>query len=455
MVVAEPQTVSRWNAQNFRNFLNKAATMTNSRRFSTLFLVLIACSVCYAQQQQQQAQETNAPAGTDQARLEALRAKGGEALYNLDYEEARRIFSQIQHDFPDHPAGPQSLAASLWLQTMNESRRLQSALYNSKSFYAKNEDKVDPKIVEAFKEYTRQAKQLAEARLKQNPNDIEALYYLGSITGLQAAFAGAVERRFMAALRNGMDSVDYHRKVLKLDPNCHDAEVTIGLYQYVLGTLPFPVKLVLKVGGMSGSKKKGLETLERVVAEGQKANDDARVMLIALYKREKRYADALKYARELAEKYPRNYLFKLETADAVVLQAALDRKAGKDTASAEAEASAVFDTLLREVPGRAPTPQRALLALDLIHYRYGEALFALGQFDRASQQFMAAAKARDAAPGLISMAYLRAGQSLDLTGKRPEAVAAYNAVLGRPDVFDMYDEARRGLRAPYTTKELK
>jgi tetratricopeptide (TPR) repeat protein len=419
--------------------------MTNLRRYNALFLVLFACTICSAQQQSAQT-----PAGADatRTRFDALRTRGGEALYNLDYEEARRIFNELQRDFPDNPAGPQSLAASLWLQTLNESRRLQSSLYNSKSFYAKSEDKVDPKLIEQFKVYTREAKARAEARLKQNPSDIEALYALGQITGLQAAFAGAVERRFMAALRNGMDSVDYHRKVLKLDPNFHDAEVNIGLYEYVLGSLSFPVRLMLKVGGMSGSKKKGLATLERVVAQGTRANDDARVLLITLYKRDKRYPDALRYARELAEKYPRNYLFKLEVADALVTQAVIDRKAGQDTAAAEREAFGIFDELLHETAGRALTSA----ALDLIHYRYGEALFAVGQFDRASQQFLAAAKARDAAPGLISMAYLRAGQSLDLTGKRTEAVSAYNAVLSRPDVFDMYSEAQRGLHAPYVNK---
>jgi Tetratricopeptide repeat len=427
------------------------------RRTSTLLFVLIACSLCYAQQQAQGdgASPAAQPQQTDQTHLDELRAKGGEALYNLDYDEARRIFTQIQHEFPDSPAGPQSLAASLWVQTLNESRRLQSSLYNSKSFYAKSEDKVDPKVIQAFKDYTQQAKQLAEAKLKKDPNDIEALYALGQITGLQAAFTGAVERRFMAALRNGMDSVDYHRKVLKLDPNFHDAEVNLGLYEYVLGSLSFPVRLVLKVGGMSGSKKKGLATLERVVTDGKRANDDARMLLITLYKREKRYPEALRYARELAAKYQRNYLFKLEVADALIVQSVLDRKTGKDTTAAEQEAFGIFDALSNELPARAASTPHIALALDLIHYRYGEALFALGQFDRASQQFMTAARARDAAPGLVSMAYLRAGQSFDLTGKRPEAVAAYNAVLGRPDVFDMYDEARRGIRAPYTSKEQK
>ncbi|HEX8069857.1 MAG TPA: hypothetical protein VF546_07900 [Pyrinomonadaceae bacterium] len=427
--------------------------MINSRRFRALLFVLFACSLCYAQQQPAQpaaAAPAAADASTDAARahFDELRARGSEALYNLDYEEARRIFTEMQRDYPESPAGPQSLASSLWLQTLNESRRLQSALYNSKSFYAKSEDKVAPKTIEQFKAYTREAKARAEARLKQDPNDIDALYALGQITGLQAAFAGAVERRFMAALRNGMDSVDYHRKVLKLDPNFHDAEITIGLYEYVLGSLSFPVRLMLKVGGMSGSKKKGLARLEGVVANGTRANDDARVLLITLYKREKRYPDALRYARELAEKYRRNYLFKLEVADALIAQSVVDRKAGQDTTAAEAEAFGIFDTMLHETAGRALTSA----ALDLIHYRYGEALFAVGQFERASQQFLAATKARDAAPGLISMAYLRAGQSLDLTGKRTEAVSAYNAVLSRPDVFDMYSEAQRGLHAPYVNK---
>ena len=94
----------------------------------------------------------------------------------------------------------------------------------------------------------------------------------------------------------------------------------------------------------------------------------------------------------------------------------------------------------------------AARAVDLIHYRYGESLFALGRFDRAAEQFMAAAKTRNAAPALVSMAYLRAAQALDLSGKRNEAVTAYNAVLVRPDVYDMYAEAQRGLHSPYTMK---
>ena len=141
---------------------------------------------------------------------------------------------------------------------------------------------------------------------KLNRRDTEALYYLGATEGLKAAFEGAVERSFMSALRNGSDSVDRHREVIKLEPAFHDAEITIGMYDYIVGSLPLPVKLLATIGGIRGSKKRGLATLERVAREGNWARDDAKVLLIALFKREKRYTEALALARELAAKYPRN-----------------------------------------------------------------------------------------------------------------------------------------------------
>lgn len=377
------------------------------------------------------------------ARVDELRRAGVLALYNLDYEGAQKSFAEIARLYPEHPAGPHLLATGLWLKTLNSSRRLQSGLYNTESFYKESEEKTDPKVVAQFRELTRTARTLAEARLKKNPKDVEALYYLGSTQGIRAAFAAAVERSFMSALRAGSDAVDKHREVLKLDPDFHDAELTIGMYEYVAGSLPPLVKVIATFTGNRGSKKKGLAILERVVTEGQWANDEARVILLTFYKREKRYADALKYARELATKYPRNYLFKLETADALVSQAAVERRAGNAAAMAnyEREAFAMFDSLLRE---RAAARQ-----LDQIHFQYGEALFVAGQHERAAKEFLAAATVVGAEKNLATFARLRAAQSLDLAGKRTDALAQYKLVLESPNVYDSHDEAKRGLKEPF------
>lgn len=429
-------------------------------KFLTLIMVAtFAAAPTGAQTAKVAAPPTNAPtagAEFDRRRFDALRAEGFEALYNLDYEHARQRFKEIVRLYPDHPAGPQFLAASLWLKTLNESRRLQSSLYNNEDFYAEKDDQADAKSVAEFRELTRQAKALVEARLKRDPKDVEALYYLGAIEGLKAAFAGAVERSFMSALRSGSDAVEHHRDVLKLDPNFHDAEVSIGMYDYVTGTLPLPIKLMAAIGGIRGSKKKGLATLERVARDGVWAQDDARVLLIALYKREKRFADSYTAANELALKYPRNYIFKMEAADALVSQAAAERATNPEAAKkSETQAFAIFDTLLGSEHTTAPhqgttgATNAPRPPLDFVHYSYGEALLVAGQPERAAKELLAAASLPNIEATLATRSRLLAAQSLDVAGKRAEAIAQYKAVLARPNVFDSHGEAQRGLKEPY------
>ena len=390
---------------------------------------------------------------SDRARMESLHQAGAEALYNLDYEGARKQFKEIARLFPDYPAGQQFLAASLWIETLYETRRLQSSLYDTHSFYSKNEDKVDPRIVEQFRSWIREAKRLAEARRKQNPRDIEALYYLGSIQGLKASFEEAVERRHFAAMRDGSDAVDFHRDVVRLDPSFHDAEITIGLYDYAVGSLPLAVKVIIGIGGIRGSKKRGLATLERVAKDGRWARDDAKSLLLVLYTREKRFAEALAIAQELGAKYPRNYLFRLEAADALVSQAAQEREANHAaaTSAAETEAFATFESLLRDRALR----DTAARSLDLIHFKYGEALMTAGQLERAAKEFLAAAEVKSAEQGLATMAHLYAAHALDLAGKRNDALAQYRVVLSRPDVYDAHEEAEEGLKEAFKKEVVK
>jgi tetratricopeptide (TPR) repeat protein len=381
--------------------------------------------------------------------INELREKGFEAAYNLDYQTAERYFKEIVRLYPEHPAGPQFLAANLWLKTLNDSRRLQTSLYGSDSFYADNEDKADPQVVNQFRDWTRQAKFLAEARLKKDPRDKEALYFLGTTEGLKAAFAAAVERRFIAALREGSRSVDRHRDVLKIDPTFIDAELTIGLYDYVAGGLPLPIKILASVTGVRGSQLRGVETLKRVANKAQWASDDAKVLLIAIHKYEKRYKEALALTKELSSKYPRNYLFKLEVADSLVLQAAEERKTNPTLATQlEKEAFGIFNELLRN-----KTVRQVARSLDLIHYKYGEALQASGQLERAANEFLSAATATGAEERLSTMSYLRAAQTLDLIGRREKALANYRTVLQRPNVYDSRNQAERGIREPYKLKD--
>jgi tetratricopeptide (TPR) repeat protein len=410
-------------------------------RFICVLLVLVVLASTAV------SQTKNTLSETDRARFDALRRSGLDALYDLDYEKARKDFSELARLFPDHPAGPQLLAARVWIKTLYETRRLQSSLYSSESFYTQGDDKVDAKVVAEFRNLTREAKRLAEARLKQNPKDIEALDVLAATAGLKASFEEAVERRHFAALRDGDNAVDHHREVLKLEPNFVDAELTVGLYEYVVGSLPLPIKIIAGITGFRGSKKRGLSLIEHVAKEGKWSRDDAKTLLIVLYTREERFADALALARDLSAKYPRNYLFRLEAADALVAQAAVERKARNSAAAARAEreAFATFDDLLRDRSVRETVSR----ALDLVHFKYGEVLLMAGQADRAAKEFLAATTIERAEASLVTMAHLYAARAFDLAGKRDDALSQYREVLTRPDIYAAHDEAKKGLRQPY------
>lgn len=418
-------------------------------KYLVVFILLLSTTISAPAQQPSSPWLTD----TERARFEELRRSGLEALYNIDYDKAQRDFKEIVQLFPNHPGGYQLLAARLWIKTLYESRRLQGSLYSSESFYASGDDKVDPKIVTEFRNLTREAKRLAEAKLKQEPKNIEALDFLANTEGLKASFEEAVERRHFAALRDGNDAVNHHREVLKLDPKYIDAQITIGLYEYVVGSLPLPVKILAGATGYRGSKKRGLAMLEQVAKEGRWSRDDAKTVLVLLYRREKRFEDLLKITRELSAKYPRNYLLRLETADALVSLAAVKRKQNdlEGAAQAEKEAFATFDELLRDKAVR----DAAARSLDLIHFKYGEVLMEAGHHDRAAKEFLAATRVDRAEPGLITMAHLYAARSYDVAGKRDEALGQYKEVLSRPNVYDAHEEAKKGLKQAFKAEQAR
>jgi tetratricopeptide (TPR) repeat protein len=371
-----------------------------------------------------------------------LRRAGNAALYNIDYAVAREKFEQIKKLQPQHPAGDLYLATTIWLEHLNKSRRLQTGLYgDDSSFYAGADkakedtegDAVDPAVDRAFRDRMAQAKTKALALVARNRNDSDAQYFLGAYYGVMAAFEASVARKFFAAMRNGSRSVDAHEKVLKLRPDYYDAYLSVGMYDYIVGNLPFMYKALATIAGVRGNKKRGIERLQTIIAKDVATADDARLMLQAIYRNEKRYDEALALLRELSAKYPRSYLLKLETASTLV------------TLHRAEEAYAAFEGLLKDPAAAA--------AVDLVHYQYAEALAHNKERRRAAEHFLAVPNSNGADAGLATLALLRAAQIYDLAGQRSDAIAQYKAVLARPNVYDTREQAERGLKQPFAEKE--
>jgi tetratricopeptide (TPR) repeat protein len=393
-----------------------------------LAAMLVASPVATAQSERAGALASAAPAVKS---VEMLREEGFAALYSLDYVRAGAAFDDLVRLAPERPEGYLFRATNTWFKSLFDRRLLSLSLYSNDEFYAQKEKTVDPAVDKAFRADIQKAVEKAEVILAKSPNDVEALYYLGAAHGSLGGYEASMARAFLSALKHGSKSVDLHEKVLKLDPKFADAYLTVGMYHYVVGSLPFFVKALAAVGGVRGSKKQGLQELERVAREGRRTADDARVILVGLYVREKRYEDALAMVRGLSARYPDNYLLPLEEANTLVKLGKLD------------EAYAVYDRLLAH-------PRAKVEARDFVAFSYGEALRLGGKYERAVAQYESVWGFKGADADLVTLARLGAGQSHDALGRRKEAVAHYRVVSQRADVLDSRKKAARYAKEPYS-----
>ena len=371
-----------------------------------------------------------------------LRAEANAATYNIDYDTARAKNEEIRKRLPYHPAGDLYLATVIWLEQLYLNHRLQTSIYrNHSSFYAGSDkakeetegDAVDPAADRRFRDLMAQAKTKALALVARNKNDPDALYFLGAVYGVMGGYEASTTRKFFAAVRNGSRSVDAHQKVLKLKPDYYDAYLSVGMYDYIVGSLPFPYKAIAAIAGHHGNKERGIERLQTVIEKGAVSADGARVLLLAIYQNEKRYQEALNILDYFAAKYPRNYLVRLERVTTLVSL--------KNTEAAYK----AFEELLQE--------PAASHSSDLINFQFAEALALNLEYQRAVDYFLAVPKCNGADPKLATLALLRAAQVYDLVGQRNEAVAYYKVVLMRSNVYDSMEEAQRGLKAPFSVKK--
>ncbi|MFQ3640524.1 MAG: tetratricopeptide repeat protein, partial [Chloracidobacterium sp.] len=361
--------------------------------------------------------------------FQQVRAAGFDALYNLDYRGARDAFEQLTKLDPAHPAGYLDIANCMWAEKLYRARRLQATTYAGTSFFADTKETFDSDFDRRYREAITRAIEVADARLKENPRDTVALYYKGAAHGLLGAYEATITRAFLAALSQSNKSVALHREVLKLDPDYADANLSIGLYNYVVGSLPLPVKLLAALGGVRGSRKRGLAQVAKAADEGRTARDAARLLLITLYKREKRYADALPYLEAFTRQYPANYVARLELADTLV-------RLGQTDAGI-----AVFEELIRVSSAGAYR--------DAIHYQLADTLFSVGRVQDAIPHLRTVTTLPGANPDLVTLAQLRLGEAHDVAGRRAEAIDVYRNILKRPNVFDSHARAQAHLKKPY------
>ena len=377
-----------------------------------------------------QAEDLRSPRFLEKARV------GFDQIFDLDYDDARATFQGLAAEYPEHPGPPLYLATTIWLQELFQRQDLELDKFISPSYFDQASGQ-SMAIADKtrFHELINRSQQLCEARLRDRPGDKDARYFLGAVHGVLGSFSITIERSKTAAFKHGKKAYRYHIDLIDEDPTYYDAYMTAGVYEYVVGSLPWYLKFVAALVGYKGSKKRGFEYLSLAVDKGQFVSDNARTLQLVLLVREKRFEDALASLHYLKNHSPRNFVVHLN-------EAALLESLGRHS-----EAAGLYQEVLRKTEAGQPNFDRIPLAT--FRYAVGQKLLKLGDVEAALEQFRKSLSDSETPERERSLSLLASANSLDLLDRRSEAVEHYQRVLKQPDRDRSHRLARKYLKKSY------
>jgi tetratricopeptide (TPR) repeat protein len=375
-------------------------------------------------------------AHTNPLNNDPLVKQGMQAFYNLDYPNAVNDFTRFHAAHPGDPQPTALLLQALIFQELYRQDLLDTTFYANDGFLTgRHATEEDPAARERILGLADEAVHEADWRLSRNPNDIDALYTRGWTKALKCAYIAMVERAYGAGFRLAVSAKNDCVRVLQLDPEYVDAKLIVGVYEYVVGALPLPFKILIGFVGMTGSKARGLEMLTDDGNRGPMTGVEARTTITLFLRRESRYKEAIEVVRELKAEFPHDYLFALEEANL-----------RKD----DGEGMAAVDAYHEVLANNAKPGYYASARLELTEFGLGEALRGQRHYDESAQAYEQAANTPNVSPELKIRSFLAAGECRDLNGERQLALNDYSAAISAGPNTSRADTARKRVRSPYS-----
>ena len=370
--------------------------------------------------------------------LETMIQQAYDSLYNLDHDEALAAARKAVAAGPDESRAHRVLAAVLYIGILFD--RGTVTLDHFLGGVTKKGLGAPPPPPAADAEFKRElarAIELAEAALKKTPHDIDARFDAGSAYALQASYSATIEGSMTSAFRSAKRAYDAQETVLQSDPSRASAGVVVGTYRYVVSGLAVPTRMFAYMMGFGGGKETGINLLQ-AASQQRESRLEARTALLLIFTRERRYADALRVARELEADFPRNRLFTLEVGSSAL------------RADQYADAEAVFTrglAALDKDPRRKLAGERALWL-----YKRGATRVRMNHLADARVD-LDTALTHSPPAWVRGRVLMELGKIADLGGKRAEAVATYKQA--RATAVSVEDNMAiaaidQWLRRPYT-----
>jgi tetratricopeptide (TPR) repeat protein len=356
-------------------------------------------------------------------------------FYLLDYPAAVLRFERIHREHPGDPHATTMLLEAVVFQELYRQDLLDTTFYANDGFltgkHATDEDEKKRDEIFALAD---EAVREADWRISRNAKDVDALFARGWARSLRCTYIAMVERGFGAGFRLAGKAKDDCAKVLQIDPDYVDAKLVVGVYEYVVGALPFPFKILIGFAGITGSKSRGMELLRDDAERGVATSVDSRTVIALFLRREGKYKEAIEVVQKLKQQYPRDFLFCLEEAN-------LRKDAG--------EGMKAVDTYRAIIADAGKQGYFAEARLELAYFGLGEALRGQRHYAEAAQAYEKAAAAKNVGTELKVRTLLDAGECHDLLGEREQALRDYREAVDAGPNTSRADTARKRLKSPY------
>jgi hypothetical protein len=319
-------------------------------------------------------------------------------LYDLEFDEAERLFSKIVAEKPDYPAGYFYLAMATW-------SRLSVGFWtaaNLKEFV----ERIDLTI------------SVAKKGIEKNEKDSRNYFYLGGALGFKGRFE-LMQQNWFSSYNLAYDAIQALKTCQELDPDNKDVILGLGIYDYYTAKLSGVLKFLTYLFLHTGDKDEGLRKLNVAANKAVYSGPEAKSMLIHIYLYlEEDYNKALPIIQDLRAKFKKNPRYPFFEGLVYIRQ---DR-----------------DPKYREMVDflRAESRKKATKSDSLIWENqalYLEATYHLfrGETQQARNKFDALLSKADPVldPDMIAFPILKKGMSWDLEGKRDTALGLYRQVL--------------------------
>lgn len=358
----------------------------------------------------------------DWKRYDSLLVAGINQIYGIKFDDAERIFTTVEKEFPQHPAGKFFKAMITWWRIAVD---LDNEGYD-KQLYKQLDDVID----------------MCDDMIDKNPKNADAVFFKGGALGFRGRLLAIRESWFKAAM-DGKEGLSLIIKAYQLNPKNVDIQLGFGIYHYYADVIPkkYPVVKPFMVFFPSGDKERGLRELENVAYNGRYAKIESRYFLMTLYYSfENDTENTLKYLNMLVKDFPDNPVFER------YLGAILFKK--NDFAQSEKIFRDILQKASKGYFGYNDRTRREAYYYIGNNFKNKNIADSARIYFEKSETISWQIDKKEPSGFLLNLV-LYLGETYDQLGMRDKAIQYYNKVLDLKERGDSHILAKKYLKTPY------